>query len=334
MTAAELHPEDMLDGVREGSLNAVAALDLNAHLDRCAACHLHLQLGEDVAFEGRPERGDRMLSAQLVQAAMAGLDLAAPSPSPAAGSKLRGAWAALALRRLLLPAACVLLGGGAATAMWSARETRIQQRHSAAPASVPSAHPVARVRARPTVQPPAEEVAAADVAAVAPPAAQAEIPYEQPRSVRAPRVSAERLLAPVAISEPAPAAEPAATAAGLFREANQRRRAGDDAGALSRYGELRRQFPGSREEVTARVLAGDLALARGVPAEALREFQSYLDVSPRGTLAEEARVGRARALAALSRTDDERRAWLDLLSRHPSSLHLERARLRLEQLPR
>ena len=46
------------------------------------------------------------------------------------------------------------------------------------------------------------------------------------------------------------------------------------------------------------------------PARALARFERYLENEPSGALAEEARVGRARALASLDRRDDERAASL------------------------
>jgi TolA-binding protein len=125
---------------------------------------------------------------------------------------------------------------------------------------------------------------------------------------------------------------PALTAAVVFRQGNDLRRAGDHLGALLQYHQLRQQFPGSREEITTRVIAGQLQLEAGAPLAALAQFDSYLEVSPNDTLAEEARLGRARALGALSRTEEERDAWRNLIVRHPSSIHIERARARLRQL--
>ena len=51
-----------------------------------------------------------------------------------------------------------------------------------------------------------------------------------------------------------------------------------------------------------------------------------------GTLAEEARVGRALALQKLGRRAEEREAWTQLLLRHPHSVQEERARARLQEL--
>ena len=101
------------------------------------------------------------------------------------------------------------------------------------------------------------------------------------------------------------------------------------------YQELAGRFPDARETMVARVLDGQLLLDNlNDPARALARFERYLANEPTGTLAEEARVGRARALANLDRRNDERAAWLDLLARHPRSVHASLARARLAALGR
>ena len=129
-----------------------------------------------------------------------------------------------------------------------------------------------------------------------------------------------------------PLPPPRASADELFADANRARRAGDVSLALRRYAELGRTFPGSREEVTSRVVVGDLLLAEGPTRDALASFDSYLATSPNGTLAEEALVGRASALMRLGRRDDERDAWTRLLREHPDSVQGDRARRRLSEL--
>jgi TolA-binding protein len=147
--------------------------------------------------------------------------------------------------------------------------------------------------------------------------------------------------APEALAPPAPPPHlprlhvplpPRATADQLFAEANRARRGGDVPLALRRYAELRRAYPGSREELTARVVVGDLLLAEGPPRDALASYDSYLAASPKGTLAEEALVGRASALMRLGRRDEEREAWTQLLREHPDSVQVARARRRLGEL--
>ena len=112
----------------------------------------------------------------------------------------------------------------------------------------------------------------------------------------------------------------------------QARRAGWLSEAHQAYGQLLARFAGSREERAAGVLLGQLTLERGQLADALARFEGYLGTDSDGALAEEARLGRALALEQLGQRDDARRAWHELLQRHPGSVHARRARARLESL--
>jgi hypothetical protein len=126
-----------------------------------------------------------------------------------------------------------------------------------------------------------------------------------------------------------------ADAATLLGQAEEAESTGRLAGASRLYGELRRWFPGTREEIVARALHAQLLLDRlGNPARALALFEGYLDAEPGGTLAEEARLGRARAFERLGRPSEERSAWLELLRAHPRSVHAAGARARLSALDR
>ena len=120
------------------------------------------------------------------------------------------------------------------------------------------------------------------------------------------------------------------SAESLFREANAARRAGDKAGARALYLRLERDFPASDEAHLAHVSLGNLLLSMGRPSEAEQQFASYL--GGRAALAQEALVGRAQSLAALGRSDDERRVWQGLLHDYPSSVYAGRAKQRLAEL--
>jgi tetratricopeptide (TPR) repeat protein len=135
-------------------------------------------------------------------------------------------------------------------------------------------------------------------------------------------------------SEPSAARHaPPRSAAELFSEANEARRAGDLPRATRLYDELVRLHRGSREEVLARATRGRMLLDQGKHAkQALALFDSYLKSSPEGTLAEEALAGRARALGQLGRDSEEAKAWRTLLERHPDTLHRALARERLASL--
>ncbi len=139
----------------------------------------------------------------------------------------------------------------------------------------------------------------------------------------------------VSFSPPPPPADSPVTAAELFRDANAERRAGNIGRAIDLYRALQKRHPDAPETQASRVSLGRLLLDRqGDAGGALAQFDAYLkaSVADNGTLAEEARVGRALALEQLGRRDDERRAWEELVSRHPQSLHSARAHERLSIL--
>ncbi|MEM9067894.1 MAG: tetratricopeptide repeat protein [Myxococcota bacterium] len=133
--------------------------------------------------------------------------------------------------------------------------------------------------------------------------------------------------------EPAPSVEPSPeprpSASALFERANAARRAGERAQAIRLYRQVIRIEPRGERGLTSRVNLGRL-LFRGQPRAALRQFQAYLRARPSGALAEEALVGKARALGRLGRGAEELEVWRELLRRFPNSVHTARARQRLE----
>jgi TolA-binding protein len=141
-----------------------------------------------------------------------------------------------------------------------------------------------------------------------------------------------RRRAPEPVNVPPPAVvEPSAD--DLFAAANEARRSGDPQKSFELYSLLARKYPGSRQETTSRVALGRLVLDRGGDSiQALGLFTRYLEENPGGTLAEEARLGRALALTRLGSAKEERQAWQQLLAFHPNSIHAERARKRLDEL--
>ncbi len=316
----ELHPEEMLDALRAGTLSPRMAGDLQAHLQRCAACRLHLQLAQDFSGAGRGRgHGSSNVGNAALVSRMVGAVLADPGVAAGTTTSSVGFRGPSFLQRMILPVVCVLLGGGAATAMWSVGAKRgASPEIELLPTPGEPRASAGRRRTNPPAPPAPTPAAPVEATLVE--------PTDEPgAALRGSRPLASAARAPArAIQDRSPAR--------LFAEANRARRAGDYATALAGYRQLRKQFPDSREEITARVIVGRLVLAEGRPAEGLAEFDSYLRAHPRGTLAEEARVGRASALMTLRRPDDERRAWSELLQHHPRSMHTDRARARLEQL--
>ena len=131
--------------------------------------------------------------------------------------------------------------------------------------------------------------------------------------------------------DPLPRALPSANE--LFARANVAQRDGAAVDAARLYTELERSFPGSPEELVARVLLGRLLLDRlDDPRGALAQFDSYLASPDHDALGEEALIGRALALERLGRHVEERSAWDLLLAAFPRSSYAEPARTRLEEL--
>jgi tetratricopeptide (TPR) repeat protein len=122
------------------------------------------------------------------------------------------------------------------------------------------------------------------------------------------------------------------SAGALLREALELRRKGRFAEAAHAYRRLLSQHAGSAEARAALVSLGDLQLSRLQQADAaLRSFEAYLKSGDRA-LVKEAEYGRIRALRALGRTEEERRAIEHLLVRYPSGVHAESMRARLRSL--
>ena len=138
--------------------------------------------------------------------------------------------------------------------------------------------------------------------------------------------------------EPAPRAsppepKPRPSAAELLRLGNQHRRAGQTERAMSRYRELQRHYPKSREAAVATISRGRLELGvLGMPAEARHSFERYLRLHPNGSLAPEAMAGIARSWRALGNAARERNAWMELVERFPKSVYAATAKSRIETL--
>jgi len=142
-------------------------------------------------------------------------------------------------------------------------------------------------------------------------------------TARPDRLRPDRSPPPSTLEVPVALADPDA----LLRAANQARRARAFAEADHLYTDLQARFPGSRAARTSRVPHARLLLdTLDRPADALNSFSAYLDADPRGTLSEEALVGRAQALRRLGRHAAARDAWRSLLARFPESVHAPTAR--------
>jgi len=331
----DVHPEDLFDREQDGTLTSDQRRRLDSHTARCAACALVRSAVHDFAIERSPRLGDEALIARLTDEALGKASTVFPTPSPELRNTYIGAHPRR--RRSWAVGAIVLFAATGATAsFWSVRNAIVQH-------LMPSSPGVVVAPAEPS-EPKATGALRAKVAFVTPPTVQpAEAPAESATAPAVPAAPIEstpvvrpQLAAPSRSKMAAPINEapPAAPAADeLFAAANEARRRGDSFQSMQLYWQLQRNYPGTREETTSRVLLGRLVLDRGGdPSEALTLFTRYLDASPSGTLAEEARLGKAVALTRLGSTKEERHAWQQLLAFHPTSIHAERARKRLEEL--
>jgi TolA-binding protein len=132
----------------------------------------------------------------------------------------------------------------------------------------------------------------------------------------------------IAVKAPAPA-EATETAASIFDAANEARRKGDYARAVSLDRRLQITYPSSREAHVSYATVGRLLLDRGDAAAALASFDRY-QARGGGALDEPVLVGRATALERLGRPDEARMAWATLLSSFPDTPYAEHARMRVD----
>jgi hypothetical protein len=338
MTLPELHPDELLRRAGHDRITPAERADLGAHLERCPACSLELAVRADAAAAGISSEADHAIAARIVDRV---LTSKRPLHAPSVAGPWRGRLARAAVIALMLTSTAV---GASAIAVRVHERRAATARQVATPAPVIEAAPRTH-RARVAVPAPAPEPPTTDptgptelkpqAAAVVRPGpdehAARRSPGARPQIVSAPSVTSAALQPPAAGITP-PAVDSAAAAVVLARaeQARAQRRFADATGL---YDDLAARFPGSREEIVARVLHGQLLLDEMHDApSALRWFERYLASEPAGALAEEARLGRAQALQLRGSPDDERAAWNELLSKHPASVHAGAARARLGAL--
>ncbi|HMJ53031.1 MAG TPA: tetratricopeptide repeat protein [Polyangiaceae bacterium] len=323
----DVHPEDLFDREQEGTLTADERRRLDSHTLQCAACALVRSAVRDFAAQRNPSPGDDALIARISNEALGkAASISTGIISPALRTTYTGS---LPRRRRSWAVGAIVLfaATGATASFWSVRGVIVQRLLNApaetvapAPVEEPKA-PIARTKVTP--RPVAEEPEAVEEESEPAPVVVTPV---APAPVVAPR---PRLHEPINV----PPAIVVPSANDLFTAANEARRRGDSQKSFELYTQLARNYAGTREETTSRVLLGRLLLDRGAePTQALGLFTRYLDESPGGTLAEEARLGKALALTRLGSAKEERLAWQQLLAFHPNSIHAERARKRLDEL--
>ena len=119
-------------------------------------------------------------------------------------------------------------------------------------------------------------------------------------------------------------AAPGMTATQWLERARTKRGAGDIDGAIAAYEGLVDDHPSASSSKTAMVTLGQLYLDRNKAKPALAWFDRYL--AKGGPLAEDAAYGRIRALRALGRGGDEKKATEAFLAKYPSSSYAAKLR--------
>jgi hypothetical protein len=310
----DVHPEDLLDQERNGELTADERARLDSHTLKCAPCALMRSAVRDFESERKSLPGDAALVNRISAVA---LEAAATLAAPMSGHRsafvrsrprrVRRAWA---IAGILMFAAT-----GATASFWSVRHVIVSRLLVNTPSQAPAPPPLTPKEA------PAAKPAGPPRVEFAPVEGMAPLAPQVPRAT-APRAAP-------------PKEEPAALSPEqMLTAANEARRHGDTVQAAKAYRQLMQPaYAGTREAALARFNLAKMLQERGEdPAQVLALFTSFLAESPNGTLAEEARLGRAVALQRLDRPQEERQAWQDLLSSHPKSVHAERARKRLDEL--
>ncbi|MDP9001854.1 MAG: tetratricopeptide repeat protein [Myxococcota bacterium] len=304
---------DLVTRARRYRLSQAEQVHLEEHLAVCASCRLQQQITADFDMMAGPRPGDDVLIAHLAERAMD-----TPRRKIASHARRRSVGIAAAT-------ACVLFAAAAVAGALSQRRA-----HALIEAPAP-------VSARPMCEHPERADCAAPRVIVAGSQIAVTTPQEDEKATArsAPMRPARNLHA--AFAAPAsPKVEPAAAldenASSLFSRANGERRHNHVAAAISLYGELQRRYSGSEEAAISHVSLGRLLLDRGIWSEGLSQLEDYLANSPEGLLVPEALFGKARALEALGRRDDERSTWNRLLTKFGDSVYAPQARHRLQDL--
>lgn len=108
----------------------------------------------------------------------------------------------------------------------------------------------------------------------------------------------------------------------LLARARASRSAGDRLGAIAHYEKLLRLHPRASASRPAMISLGDLYVEIGKPSVALTWFDRYLRKG--GALAQEAYLGRIKALGAMGRDRQQQRAIEAFRTRYPSSRYADR----------
>jgi TolA-binding protein len=295
---------DLSARARRYRLSPAEQVRLDKHLSVCASCRREQQIGADFDAITGLKPGDDKRIAELTNRTVERFNKRA---------QLRRRPRSLSIAAAL---ACALVSAGAgASVVWHMqKQTR--------PVVRPESHTPER---QATPERPLHAV---------PPTETADVPLASPTAVLVPPHPKAFWPVHPAVSQsaPPPAETASEAASSLFANANLERRQAHSAAAIALYDELQRRHPGSEEAHVSHVSLGRLLLEGGACSDALSQFDRYLTASPDGLLAPEALFGKAQALHALGRRDDERTTWTRLLTQFADSVYATQARRGLEEL--
>jgi len=330
MSAPDIHPENLLERFAAGGLSQNEHELVQEHLAGCAACRFELLVRADLETEADAFEFDRISTRQLLLALPTAQSANSPaaelSPAPhgvvhdAPAVRRRRPWR----RVVAITAAALGLASGAAALVATqvpsvSRTLDVTARASTptAKATTPGTHGQQHVR-----RPPAAVEAAPQVVPL----------HTLPLGEAAPPQAPERTPSPASRPDaPRKNNDDALSAAQLFSDANQARRASNPGRATELYRLLQRKFPRSQEAQLSLVTLGSLQLNGGNAGGALATFNRYLSHGGR-SLEAEALYGKAQALRRLGRASEERSVWERLLARYPGSGYAPQARERLDSL--
>jgi len=361
MKVVDIHPEELIDKLSDGSLTSAERQRLHVHLAQCSSCRFEVAVRADVARDAPPiEQRPQLTFAASSGDAAAERTYEAPHDRPplrvsrSIRPRSRRRWLLT-----LLAASLVLSAGGAMAAVITGAVGRHWLGRAPDPKSADSSVHVSNAKPtklKRTATSAASPVAVVPDASVAAPSAVPSLPTTVP----APRVAvsasvraalpargsdvapgeADRARASAVDTLPAPPVTVGSTdasakrvdAASLFADANRARRDGNADQAVSLYRTLQSRYPSSSESELSRALLAQLLLDRGNPEAALAGFDRYLVEGGAPVLSAEALVGRARALEQLGRSTQAAAAWRQVQSRFPGSVHARLAATRLAAL--
>jgi hypothetical protein len=299
----DLHPEDLLDRDAAGELGQAERERLDLHLLHCPACRLERRVRDD--FRRVADPADLDVRALISNALLPPQIRRRRVPVAARMTRLRFGLVAAALLAFTGLAAAA---AGSLGAVWHRAVDPVEPRPSGT---------------QPTAAAPRATAWIADVTMSSP----ARIDSSS-SVVAAPPIAPPRVLAPS--SDVSALVDSPESASRLFAAGNRARRQGDHLGAAAAYRHLVARHPASVEAHESLVVLGRMLLDDGDASGALESFDSY--ATRGGALAAEAMLGKALALRALGRVDEERSAWSALLETYADSVYADRARRRLAEL--